>query len=139
MTGPDELREAKLEKNLSALFTTETRSTRRRTENPDASVKSPCPPRLRGETGRLALQGGAPSYVLSKVNWPRCHPRWRRGERSSGRKKVSGPPNRQSCIQTFRKPAEPSRRQERPWRRKAFRRQQRASARCATRPMQAVP
>src|SRR5918996_1541575 len=51
---PDELREAKLEKNSSTLFTTETRSTRRCTENPDASVKSPCPPCLRGETGRLA-------------------------------------------------------------------------------------
>src|SRR5438552_16746562 len=49
MTGPDELREAKLEKNLSALFTRETRSTRRCTKNPDASVKSPCPPCLRGE------------------------------------------------------------------------------------------
>src|SRR6266496_3365744 len=46
---PDELREAKLEKNSSTLFTTETRSTRRCTENPDASVKSPCPPCLRGE------------------------------------------------------------------------------------------
>ena len=41
---PDELREAKLEKNSSTLFTTEKRSTRRCTENPDASVKSPCPP-----------------------------------------------------------------------------------------------
>src|SRR5437667_12132774 len=33
------------------------RSTRRGTENPDASVKSPCPPCLRGETGRLAAPG----------------------------------------------------------------------------------
>jgi len=49
-----EIREAKLEKNSSALFTTETRSTRRCTENPDASVKSPCPPCLCGETGCLA-------------------------------------------------------------------------------------
>src|SRR5437867_9009168 len=54
---PDELREAKLEKNSSTLFTTEKRSTRRCTENPDASVKSPCPPCLRGETGRLAAAG----------------------------------------------------------------------------------
>src|SRR5439155_21163908 len=54
MTGPDELREAKLEKNSSTLFTTETRSTRRCTENPDASVESPCPPCLRGETGHVA-------------------------------------------------------------------------------------
>src|SRR6266545_3192697 len=54
---PDELQEAELEKNSSALFTTETRSTRRRTENPDASVKSSCPPCLRGETGRLAAAG----------------------------------------------------------------------------------
>src|SRR5207247_7926486 len=60
MTGPDELREAKLEKNLSALFTTETRSTRRCTENPDASVKSPCPPCLRGETGHVAAEGLLP-------------------------------------------------------------------------------
>ncbi len=50
----DESREPKLEKNSSALFTTETRSTRRCTENPDASVKPPCPPCLRGETGRVA-------------------------------------------------------------------------------------
>ncbi len=35
---PDELCEAKPEKNSSTLFTTETRSTRRRTENPGASV-----------------------------------------------------------------------------------------------------
>ncbi|SRR6266568_9002753 len=54
---PDESHEAKLEKNSSTLFTTETRSTRRCTENADASVKSPCPPCLRGETGRLAAQG----------------------------------------------------------------------------------
>src|SRR5216117_1338837 len=33
------------------------RSARRRMENPDASVKSPCPPCLRGETGRLAAAG----------------------------------------------------------------------------------
>src|SRR5436190_15499229 len=33
------------------------RSARRGTENPDASVKSPCPPCLRGETGRLAAPG----------------------------------------------------------------------------------
>src|SRR6266508_3844562 len=46
------LSEAKLEKNSKTLFTTETRSTRRCTENPDASVRSPCPPCLRGETGR---------------------------------------------------------------------------------------
>src|SRR2546427_11726001 len=50
-----ELREANIEKNSSTLFTTETRSTRRWTENPDASVKSPCPPCLRGETGRLVI------------------------------------------------------------------------------------
>src|SRR6266542_1923299 len=37
--GPDELREAKLEKNSSNLFTPETRSTPRCTENPDAPVK----------------------------------------------------------------------------------------------------
>src|SRR6266496_4280888 len=36
-------------------FTTETRSTRRCTENPDASVKSPCPTCLRGETGSAAM------------------------------------------------------------------------------------
>src|SRR5205809_7168205 len=41
---PDELRKAKLEKDSSALFTTETRRARRCTENPDASVKSPCTP-----------------------------------------------------------------------------------------------
>src|SRR5947199_9809515 len=40
--------------NSSTLFTTETRSTRRCTEKPDASVKSPCPPCLRGERARLA-------------------------------------------------------------------------------------
>ncbi len=44
-------------RRIQALFTAETRRTRRCTENPDASVKSPCPPCLRGETGRLALQG----------------------------------------------------------------------------------
>src|SRR5438552_3244153 len=53
----DELPEAKLEKNLSTLFTTETRSTRRSTENPNASVKSPYPPCLRGETGHVAAAG----------------------------------------------------------------------------------
>ena len=57
MLEPDEFVEAKLEKNSSTLFTTETRSTRSCTENPDASVKSPCPPCLRGETGRLAAAG----------------------------------------------------------------------------------
>src|SRR6266496_3514683 len=41
----------------STLFTTETRSTRRCTENADASVKSPCPPCLRGEQGVRPLQG----------------------------------------------------------------------------------
>src|SRR5205809_1823351 len=57
ITSSTKLRQAKLEKNSSALFTTETRRARRGTENPDASVKSPCPPRLRGETGRLAAPG----------------------------------------------------------------------------------
>src|SRR5437667_5932371 len=33
------------------------RSARRRMENPDASVKSPCPPCLRGETGHSPPQG----------------------------------------------------------------------------------
>ena len=51
---PDELPEAKPGEESSALFTTETRSTPRGTENSDASVKSPCPPCLRGGTGHLA-------------------------------------------------------------------------------------
>src|SRR5438034_10514753 len=38
-------------------FFSRPRSTRRGTENPDASVKSPCAPCLRGETGRLAAPG----------------------------------------------------------------------------------
>src|SRR5438552_2104782 len=52
---PDELGEAKLEKNSSTLFTTETRSTQRGTENPGAAVKSRCPPCLRGETGHVTV------------------------------------------------------------------------------------
>src|SRR5437016_2955628 len=36
------------------VFSGETRSTRRCTENPDASVESPCLPCLRGETGHVA-------------------------------------------------------------------------------------
>src|SRR5207247_190584 len=57
--GPAQLWEAKFKKNSSTLFTTETRSTRRCTENPDDSVKSPCPPCRRGETGCLAVAGWA--------------------------------------------------------------------------------
>src|SRR5437867_6247251 len=63
-----EIREAKLEKNSSTLFTTETRSTRRCAENPDASVKSPCPPCLRGETGHVAA-AGRPSGKVLRPQW----------------------------------------------------------------------
>jgi len=60
--------EAKLKKNSSALLTTETRSTRRCTENPDASVKSPCPLCLRGERGRLAACQGDPILAPNPYN-----------------------------------------------------------------------
>src|SRR6266545_1715537 len=67
---PDELREAKIEKDSSTLFTTETRRTRRCTENPDVSVKSPCPPCLRGETGHVAAAGSLSESQLRHCPLP---------------------------------------------------------------------
>src|SRR5436190_1248931 len=53
--------------NSSTLFTTETRSTRRCTEKPDASVKSPCAPCLSGETGHVAAAGSLSELQLDKT------------------------------------------------------------------------
>ena len=70
--GSEGLWEAKLKKNSSTLFTTETRSPRRCTENTDASVKPPCPPCLRGETGCLAAAESlseSQSYAFFGASW----------------------------------------------------------------------
>src|SRR2546426_1278091 len=76
-----ELREANIEKNSSTLFTTETRSTRRCTEKPDASVKSPCPPCLSGETGHVAAAGSLSELQLDKTRPSADTPIDRRWER----------------------------------------------------------
>src|SRR5206468_10163439 len=64
ITSPTSCGKPSSKKNPSTLFTTETRSTRRCTENPVASVKSPCPPCLRGERKFLFAGGSVKILVL---------------------------------------------------------------------------